>query len=341
MVKNIFSDLNAENLKKRKKIPQPPFVPPMLATLTKDYFSSSDWIYEHKFDGVRCLAFKKNGKVRLMSRNAHTMNQEYPELVKALEAQKADDFIIDGEIVALDKQGVSDFQMLQSRMNLKNQEGIKLHEKETPIYYRIFDIIYASGYDVRELPLLARKSILKKLLNYTKMLTYSEHRSPDGVTYFKQACKKHWEGLIAKRINSIYTGTRSPTWLKFKCTVGQELVIAGYTDPKGSRTDFGALLVGYYQKDKLMYAGKVGTGFSQDTLTLLGKKLRSLAIKKCPFNNYTETAKGMNWVKPKLVGEFKFAQWTKADKLRVGRYQGLREDKNAKDVVKEIASPRI
>lgn len=337
MVKNIFSDLNAENLKKRKKIQQPPFVPPMLATLTKDYFSSSDWIYEHKFDGVRCLAFKKNGKVKLMSRNDHTMNQEYPELVKALEAQKADDFIIDGEIVARNKQGLSDFQLLQSRMNLRNEEGIKLHEKQTPISYCIFDIIYASGYDVRDIPLLARKSILEKLLSYNKILNYSEHRSPDGITYFKQACKKHWEGLIAKKSDSLYTGTRSPSWLKFKCSVGQELVIGGYTQPKGSRSDFGALLVGYYQKGKLMYAGKVGTGFSQDTLTLLGKKLRSLATKTCPFSNYTESTTGVLWVKPTLVGEFKFAQWTKANKLRVGRYQGLREDKAAKDVVKEIA----
>jgi DNA ligase D-like protein (predicted ligase) len=335
--KNIFADLSPQDLKKLKKITQPDFIQPMLATLTKDYFSSSDWIYEHKFDGVRCLAFKKKGKVRLMSRNNHTMNAEYPELVKALEAQKADDFIIDGEIIALDKKGVSDFQLLQSRMNLKNSDAVKLHETKTPIYYRIFDIMYVDGYDTRDLPLLARKSILEKLLNYTKMLTYSDHRSPNGIAYFKEACKKHWEGLIAKRSDSVYTGTRSPSWLKFKCVVGQELVIGGYTQPKGSRSDFGALLVGYYQDGKLMYAGKVGTGYSEDVLNFLGKKLRAREVKTCPFSNYTESTAGVYWVKPNLVGEFKFAQWTQANKLRVGRYQGLREDKDAKDVVKETA----
>ncbi len=333
--KNIFDGLSEAELNKLTKIKQPTFVKPMLATLTDKYFSSKDWIWEHKFDGERCIAIKKNGKVILKSRNEKEMNTEYPELVKALISQKADDFVIDGEIVALDKEGLSDFQMLQSRIHLLNVSKVAAREKNMPVYYCIFDIVYADGYDIRKLPLLARKSILKKLLTYNKILQYTDHRSPDGLLYFKEACKLHWEGLIAKKSDSIYQGIRSPYWLKFKCVADQELVIAGYTDPKGSRTGFGALLVGYYEGTKLMYAGKVGTGFNQETLEKLGKLMHSLEVEKCPFTNYEESTTGVHWIKPKLVGEFKFAEWTKGNRLRVPRYQGLREDKAAKDVIKE------
>ncbi len=313
------------------------FIKPMLATLTNNYFSSSDWIYEEKFDGVRALAVKKSGKVSLMSRNEHLMNAQYPEIVQALEKDPADDFIIDGEIVALDKNGITDFQMLQARINLKIESRVKGEEKKIPIFYRVFDVLYAHDHDQRDLPLLERKEILKKLLTFNKTIIYTTHRSPDGKIYFQQACKKGWEGIIAKKKESTYVSTRSPAWLKFKCAMNQELVIVGYTEPKGSRTDFGALLVGYYADGKLIYAGKVGTGFSQETLHILGKKLRSREIKKCPLVQYAGPTKGVRWVKPELVGEFKFAQWTQASKLRVGRYQGLRTDKDARDVVKEVA----
>lgn len=335
--KNLFEGLEKAVLAKRKAVTEPSFVQPMLATLTKKYFSSKDWIWEHKFDGERCLAVKKNGKVSLMSRSAHIINQEYPELVRALLEQQADNFIIDGEIVAVNKQGLSDFQLLQSRMNLQKSAAVALQEKKAPISYCIFDVVYVDGYDIREFPLLTRKSILENLLTFNTMLKYTEHRSPEGLLYFKQACKRHWEGLIAKKSNSTYQGVRSPHWLKFKCAADQELVIAGYTDPQGSRTDFGALLVGYYEGKKLMYAGKVGTGFTQAVLKTLGKKMRTLEIKTCPFSNYTQSIKGVHWIKPELVGEFKFAEWTKDNRLRVPRYRGLRDDKAAKDVVKEVS----
>ena len=216
----------------------------MLATLTKDYFSSKDWVCEHKFDGERCFTYKKNGKVHLISRNNKGMNDEYPELVKAFEEQAADNFIIDGEIVALDKKGVSDFELLQGRINLREQKKIEAKQKDIKIYYRIFDIMYVDGYDIRKLPLHARKEILKKLLNYNKILSYTQHESGEhALILFKKACAEHWEGLIVKKYDSEYVGVRSPNWLKFKCTIGQELVIAGYTDPEKSRTYFGALLV--------------------------------------------------------------------------------------------------
>ncbi len=332
----LFSGLSETILKKRKKLAQPHFIKPMLAVLTHDYFSSDEWFYEHKFDGERCLAFKKNGKVRLMSRNDKLINDEYPELVVALEKLKADNFIIDGEIVALNKKGISDFELLQGRINLQSLSDISSMKKQVPIYYRIFDLLYADGYLLTQLPLYARKDVLKKLVRFTKMLTFSEHTIGNGVLLFKKACKLGWEGVMAKRADSPYESKRSRNWLKFKCSMGQELVIGGYTEPQGSRSYFGALLVGYYDKKGVFhYAGKVGTGYTQETLALLGKKLQRLEIKKCPFSDYDGHLVRVHWVKPTLVAEFQFAQWTNAGKLRVGRYKGLRNDKAAKDVVKE------
>lgn len=322
-------------MSRAKKTPQPVFIKPMLATLTETYFSSEDWIYEEKFDGERCLAFKKNGKVRLMSRNRKSMNIQYPEIVHALEKQPADNFIIDGEVVALNAKGVSDFELLQGRMNI-HRVG---KEKKLPIHYCIFDVVYTDGYDIRALPLLERKKILKNMLNYNKTLVYTTHQVGNGIPFFKQACKSGWEGLIAKHKGSPYVGVRSKNWLKFKCILQQELIICGYTQPKGSREYFGALLVGYYAHGKLVYAGKVGTGYTRETLEKLGKRLQKIEIKKCPFSVYTDTTKDVHWVKPEIVAEFQFAQWTNAGKLRVGRYKGLRDDKAAKDVVQETVKP--
>lgn len=197
-MKNLFSPIPADILKKRRKKAQPSYIPPMLATLTNNYFSKADWIYEHKFDGERCLAFKKNGVVRLLSRNRNLMNEEYPELVAALEKQTADNFIIDGEIVARNKAGVSDFQLLQGRMHLR-----KTTNKAVPIVYCIFDLMYVDGYDIEALPLLARKQILKKLLSYNAILSYSDHVVGEGIPYFKKACKLKWEGLIAKKATAL------------------------------------------------------------------------------------------------------------------------------------------
>ncbi len=308
----------------------------MLATLTKDYFSSPDWIYEHKFDGERCSAVKKNGKVTLWSRNRKKINSIYPELEQALLKQKADNFIIDGEIIARGKKGISNFELLQSRINLKALEAIEAKVRTTPVVYCIFDLLYVDGHDVQQLPLLTRKKLLKKLLRFNKLLEYTEHMTGNGIAKFKYACKHGWEGLIVKKADSTYVHKRSQAWLKFKCSIGQELVIGGYTQPRNSRTDFGALLVGYYKRGKFHFAGKVGTGFTQETLKMLGKKLRALEVVKCPFSDYQETLRGVHWVKPVLVADFEFAQWTNIGKLRVGRYKGLRDDKKASDVTQEL-----
>lgn len=336
MKPNIFTDIPTDILKKRKKEKQPDFIAPMLATLTKDYFSRTDWVYEHKFDGVRCLAYKKNGKVSLLSRNDNKMNNIYPEIVIALEEQIADNFIIDGEIIAKEHR-ISSFEMLQNRMNLRNNSRVKSIQNKIPIFYCIFDLIYIDGYNIEHFPLFARKTILEKLLDYNKILILTKPLVGNAIKLFQKACKLNWEGIMAKDKNSIYQNKRSKSWLKFKCHQGQELVIGGYTQSKSEIHDksFGALLVGYYKDGELQYAGKVGTGFSFQTISELGARLQKLEIKKCPFVNFDISTNYVHWVKPILVGEFEFAQWTKAGKLRVGRFKGLRSDKKATLVVKE------
>lgn len=316
-------------VKNSKKAPFPEFKTPMLATLTKNYFSDKEWFYEQKFDGERCIAYKKNGHVTLYSRNGKIINTEYEELAAALKAQAADDFVIDGEIIATDKSGISRFQLLQSRINLQNGDS------PVPISYCIFDILYTDGYLVEHIPLFARKELLKHLLKYNTMLKYTDHIVGKGVPLFHQACKKGEEGIMAKDSHGLYVHKRSVSWLKFKCSASQELVIGGYTKPKGSRAHFGALLVGYYDKKHFIYAGKVGTGFSEETLALLGKKLEKITTTTCPFYQFDDSTKDVVWVKPHIVAEFEFAEWTQGGKLRVGRYKGLREDKSAQDVVRE------
>jgi bifunctional non-homologous end joining protein LigD len=270
-----------------------------------------------------------------MSRNHRIINIQYPELVQALTNQTADNFIIDGEIIAIGANNISDFQLLQSRINITSMQEIHQRSQQIRITYCLFDVMYAGGYNLTNIPLLTRKKILRRLLQFNTLLHYTNHKSPDGLKYYQAACKRGDEGIIAKDAKSLYVSQRAPTWLKFKCGMEQELVIGGYTQPRGSRTDLGALLVGYYQGKKLIYAGKVGSGFSHETLALLGKKLRSREIKTCPFDNYEGPATGVHWVKPELVAEFKFAQWTQGNKLRVPRYKGLRTDKAAHLVVKE------
>jgi DNA ligase D-like protein (predicted ligase) len=328
---DIFSELPSWLKRKLRKSAQPDWVNPMLATLTDERFSREGWIYEPKFDGERCLAFKMGNEIALYSRNKLSLNRSYPELVKALSEQKTAEFIIDGEVVAF-KGEVTSFEMLQGRMQSRGADNSLM--ESVPIYYYIFDIMYLDGYDLRNLPLRERKMLLKKALNYKDPLRFTTHIETEGVKYYKQACAKGWEGLIAKRFDSPYVSMRSRDWLKFKCVLEQELVIGGYTDPQGSRSDFGALLVGYYDKGKLHYAGKVGTGYNEQTLASIGAELRKLEQPESAFADLNK-GKGIHWVKPKLVAEVGFTEWTDYGKLRHPRFLGLRRDKAASEVVRE------
>ncbi len=310
----------------------PDWVDPMLATLTSKRFSDENWIYERKLDGERCLAFKKNGHVKLLSRNRKDISDTYPEIVEALEKQKTPDFIIDGEIVAFQGDNTS-FSKLQERIGIKNRE--EALKSKIKVYYYIFDLIYIENYLIEKLPLTLRKELLRKHLTYQDPLRYTEHIWKEGVKYYKEACRKGWEGVIAKRADSEYQHKRSTDWLKFKCVNEQEFVIIGYTPPKGSRIGLGAILVGYYDKDRLIYAGKVGTGFNRTLLIQLTRQLEALK-QNTPATDDKTGEKNVTWVKPEIVVEVGFTEWTKTGKLRHPRLLGVRRDKDPRTVVKEI-----
>ncbi|MFO7928307.1 MAG: non-homologous end-joining DNA ligase [Candidatus Humimicrobiaceae bacterium] len=317
---------------KISKESQPDFFSPMLATLTHDYFNHKDWVYERKLDGERAVTFVKNKEVRLMSRNQKKINFRYPEIVDYFKGINFN-FVIDGEIVALANK-LSSFEKLQDRMHVSSEKEAK--KSKVRIFYYIFDIIHCQGFNLSKLDLTSRKKILKDLFNFKKPIRYLIHRRENGLKYYKQACKKGWEGIIAKDGNSNYVYSRSKKWLKFKCIKQQEFVIGGYTDPKGSRTGFGALLLGYYKDKDLKYAGEVGTGFDHSTLEFLKPKLKKLEIDEPPFSE-TENIenKGVHWVKPQLVCEVGFTEWTRYGKLRHPRYKGLRNDKQPEKVARE------
>ncbi len=321
--KDGLSDEEGGKLKKRW---QPGWIGPMLATLTDDRFSREDWIFERKLDGERCLAFKKGKGVRLMSRNKKEISRSYPELAEALEKEDGD-FVVDGEIVTFDGKKTS-FAKLQPRMHAEEPD------MSIPVYYYVFDIMHYDGYDLQSLPLESRKSVLNKALDFKGRVRYMKHRREEGERYYKEACRKGWEGIIAKDATYKYVNSRSRKWLKFKCVKEQEFVIVGFTDPQGSRKGFGALLVGYYDGGELKYAGKVGTGYSDQLLEKLGRELKGLEQEKKPVEGEVKE-KGAHWVKPKLVGEVKFTEWTDDGKLRHPAFKGLRRDKEAKKVVRE------
>jgi bifunctional non-homologous end joining protein LigD len=304
---------------------------PMLATLTEQRFSDPTWIFERKLDGVRAIAARDGGSAKLWSRNHKTIDRGYPELVTALEKLGESRFVADGEIVAFDGDQTS-FARLQARIHLTDPERIR--HTGVDVYFYLFDLLVVGEYDLTRLPLRARKRILRRAFSFEDPLRFSAHRNTDGEELHKQACAKGWEGLIAKHAGSAYQSGRSADWLKFKCVHDQELVIGGFTDPAGSRPGFGALLVGYYDGDALRYAGKVGTGYDDETLRTLRRRLDRLARDSSPFAS-TPTVRDAHWVRPELVAQVGFTEWTRDGRLRHPRFQGLRTDKAASDVVRE------
>ena len=313
---------------------QPDWLDPELATLTQDRFSDPAWIFERKLDGERCLAFRSGSGARLMTRNQKDDTSTYPEIAQALAAQRASDFIIDGEIVAFEGSQTR-FARLQQRLGVRSPGPDLL--AEVPVYYYIFDVLWADGRDVRPLPLRERKQILRGLLGFDDPLCFTEHTDTEGEASFRRACASGWEGIIAKRADAPYRAGRTRDWLKFKCESGQEFVIGGFTDPRGTRTGFGALLLGYYDPGhKLVYAGKVGTGFSQRTLDRMHATLAGLEQDHPPFDRGELPRSGVHWVQPRLVAEVGFSEWTTAGELRHPRFQGLRDDKDPAEVVREM-----
>ncbi|TCC57747.1 ATP-dependent DNA ligase [Kribbella pittospori] len=319
---------------KLRKAAQPEWMTPMLATLTEDRFSDPDWLFERKLDGVRCLIFRRKNRVRLFSRNHHDLNGHYPELVEALDAQPGDDFIADGEIVAFDGNNTS-FAKLQRRLQVSDPEAAR--RTGVRVFLYLFDVPHLDGHDLTALELRHRKSVLRRMLTFRDPLRFTTHRIGAGVDYWQQACGRGWEGVIAKRADSPYVHGRSPDWLKFKCVNEQEFVIGGYTDPKGSRVGFGALLIGYYDNGELRYAGKVGTGYDDHTLEQLGDRLARSERTEPAFAHGKLPRAGVHWVEPELVAQVGFTEWTRDGQLRHPRFRGLRDDKSPRDVVRERA----
>ena len=334
---DLFARLGQDARGRLRPSPPPGWVPPMLATLTDHYFSDAAWIFERKLDGERCLAFCVGGAVRLLSRSQQGLDGTYPEIVESLAAQGTPDMVVDGEVVALD-QGRTSFSLLQQRLGITDPGEAR--QSPVAVYYYIFDLLHLAGNDTTGLALRDRKRLLRDALRYHDPLRFTAHRNTAGEAYFQFACAHGWEGLVAKRAESLYVSRRSPDWLKFKCSLGQELVIGGFTDPAGSRVGIGALLVGYYDDRGLVYAGKVGTGFSASTLLDLRRQLEALETEERPFVGGHIAERGVHWVRPELVAEVVFSEWTADGKLRHPRFEGLRRDKPAREVRRERPDQR-
>ena len=308
------------------------FIAPMLATLTQDRFTDPGWIFERKLDGVRAVAVRAGSDTSLWSRNEKRMDGTYPEIVEALAARAPADTVLDGEVVAFDGAQTS-FARLQGRIGLHDPDAARA--TGIPVFLYLFDVLVLEGRDVTALPLRERKRLLRDAVDFGGALRMSTHRNTEGEAYLREACRRGWEGLVAKRADAPYRpGHRSPDWLKLKCVHEQELVVGGWTDPQRSRTGFGALLVGYYRDGDLAYAGKVGTGFDHRMLADLSTRFRDLAADLPPFADPVRE-KGAHWLRPELVAQIGFSEWTRDGKLRHPRYLGLREDKAPQDVVRE------
>jgi bifunctional non-homologous end joining protein LigD len=290
--------------------PFPTWLEPMAATLTRERFDSPDWVFERKLDGIRLLAFKHAGEVRLLSRNQLSQNHHYPAFVAAIEALPAGDVILDGEAT-----------------------GVWMEQHEPR--YHVFDLLWLEGRDLTSLPLDQRRESLVSLPLESPLVLVPRL---EEATPWERACREGWEGVVAKRRDSPYEHRRSPLWLKMKCEASQELVVGGFTDPRGARRGLGALLVGFFEAGELVFAGKVGTGFDTRRLLELRARLDALQIDEPPFLRGAGLPRvGVHWVRPELVVQVAFMEWTKHGKLRHPRLLGLREDKDARDVTRETA----
>jgi len=322
---------------------KPQFIEPMKARLVDEPPKHGDWLYELKFDGIRAMAIKSDRKVSLISRHGNKLDARFPEIVEAVKNLPVREYVIDGEVVALDEDGRSSFQLLQ---------GLEMEGRKAPLRFYVFDLLQLDGKSLLGLPLEQRKQVLAKICeNVGDPIRYSGEISSDVKSLLAEVKRRGLEGLIGKQRNSVYEpGRRSGTWIKLKCVNEQEFVIGGYTPPAGSRKYFGAILVGYYEIGKLRFAGKVGSGFTEKSLSMLHKKFREEEHGDCPFVDLPSKQGGewvqgitpsmmkkMHWVNPKFVAEIKFAEWTRDQKLRQPVFLGMREDKAATEVKREAA----
>lgn len=304
----------------------------MLPTLVDKPFNSPDWLFETKWDGVRAICAVTRQQVLAVSRTGHNLLAQFPELDKLRGAFKTLPVVVDGEIVSIDKKGRSSFQRLQPRINRLKGDAAN----GTPVNFVVFDMLAIGVGDIRQSPLEHRKALLKKNVRASNALViFSTHVPGNGVKLFEKARRQGLEGIVAKRRDSPYRSGRSRDWLKIKVIKSQEFVICGWTEPAGSRKYFGALLLGVYDRGELIYAGHAGTGFDTRTLATLYEKLARIETKRSPFRSVPKVNASVHWVKPKLVAEVKFGEWTREGVLRQPVYVGLRVDKRPEDSVRE------
>lgn len=320
------------------KRPMPTAIHPMLATSVDQPFDDPEWLFEIKWDGYRAVAFIAQGKVRLVSRNQNDLTAQYPELQGVPSFIKAETAILDGEIAALDEQGRSSFSLMQQRTGIRQGGRRAAPRQNIPVLYYLFDLLYLDGYDLRRVSLEERKELLAKIISLHGPVRYSDHFS-QGKALFDVARQKGLEGILAKRRNSVYEERRTREWLKIKITQTVDCVIGGYTNPEGSRDYFGSIVLGLYdKKGELIHIGQAGTGFDQAMLKTIWQMLKKLETKRSPFPQGVEALREVHWVKPQLVAEIKFSEWTHETgeggmKLRAPVFMGLRDDKDPKECV--------
>jgi bifunctional non-homologous end joining protein LigD len=324
------------------KRPMPAAIHPMLATPVNEPFDGPDWLFEIKWDGYRAIVFIDGGKLRLVSRNQNELTQRYPELKDLPKFVKAKTAILDGEVVALDDQGRASFSLMQQRTGFRPGGRRGVVNADVPVLYYAFDLLYLDGYDWRKMPLEERKKKLASLLITGDSVRYSDHYEKQGKALFEMARAKGLEGILAKKRDSIYQERRSSEWLKIKIRHRLEAVIGGYTEPEGSRAHFGSIVLGLYDKQRrLIHVGQAGSGFDQNSLDEVWKLLKKRETKKNPFYGEVEALRKVYWVKPDLVAEIEYAEWTdgastgSGPKLRAPVFLGLRDDKDPQDCVLE------
>jgi bifunctional non-homologous end joining protein LigD len=324
----------------------PTVVHPMLATSIEKPFDNPEWFFEIKWDGYRAVTFIDDGRTRLVSRNQNDLSHEFPELAALSNSVKARRAILDGEIVALDDQGRPSFSLMQQRTGFRPGKGRGMRRQGLPIVYYCFDLLYLDDFDLHRATLENRKQLLERHITPGDLLRFSDHYPEHGLALYNAAAEKGLEGIVAKKRSSCYEETRSHDWLKIKITQRQECVIGGYTDPEGSRTYFGSLVLGLYDKQgRLIHVGQAGTGFDHKTLKDVFTQLHAFATNKNPFYGEIGGLRNVHFVRPDLVAEIKFSEWTHetpegGQKLRAPVFMGLRFDKSPQECTLADALPK-
>lgn len=321
--------IDLKSLRGARKMNLPEFIAPQLATLVKTPPAGDQWLHELKFDGYRMLCHIDRGKVRFWSRNGKEWTAKFPTIAALVKELSVTSAMLDGEIVIVDAQGRSSFQKLQRAMGKGDSTGF---------VYEVFDLLYLNGFDLRSVPLKKRKELLKEVCAGKRdRLRYSEHLEGNGDAFFRHACEYGIEGIVSKLADSPYDSKRNRNWLKVKCNKQQEFVIVGYTPSTKGMPGFGSLILAVYEKRKLIYSGRVGTGFTLKLRTELQKQMDRIARKTSPLSSMPNEPglRKAHWIEPKLVAEVTFAEWTEDGSIRHPSFQGLREDKSANEVVRE------